>query len=170
MPGYHRCLIKSGSLLLFSKKHLFIWLRGFFGAVCWIFSCSIWDLIRRPWWLIWLSICFQCRRPGFDPWLRKMPWRSKLQRKKKEKKEVSCLGNPMDSGAWWATYSPWGRKESDTTERLTHRWDLVLWPGIEPSPPALGAWCLSHWTTGEVPGSLFKSLCQVMKEKRIIFF
>ena len=27
----------------------------------------------------------------------------------------SCLENPMDGGAWWAT---WGRKESDTTERL----------------------------------------------------
>ena len=28
----------------------------------------------------------------------------------------SCLENPMDRGAWWATYSPWGHKESDTTE------------------------------------------------------
>ena len=27
-----------------------------------------------------------------------------------------CLGNPMDRGAWQATYSPWGFKESDTTE------------------------------------------------------
>ena len=26
----------------------------------------------------------------------------------------SCLENPMDGGAW----CPWGRKESDTTERL----------------------------------------------------
>ena len=24
----------------------------------------------------------------------------------------------MDRGAWWA-YSPWGRKESDTTEQLS---------------------------------------------------
>ena len=30
-------------------------------------------------------------------------------------------------------------------------WDLVAWPGIEPRPPALGAWTLSHWTTREVP-------------------
>ena len=22
--------------------------------------------------------------------------------------QYSCLGNPMDRGAWWATYSPWG--------------------------------------------------------------
>ena len=30
-------------------------------------------------------------------------------------------------------------------------WDLVPWPGIEPGPPALGAWSLSHWTSREVP-------------------
>ena len=30
-------------------------------------------------------------------------------------------------------------------------WDLVLWPGVEPQPPALGAWSVSHWTTREVP-------------------
>ena len=28
--------------------------------------------------------------------------------------QYSCLENPMDGGAWY----PWGRKESDTTERL----------------------------------------------------
>ena len=34
--------------------------------------------------------------------------------------QYSCLENPMDRGAWRAIYSPWGRKESDTTEQLTH--------------------------------------------------
>ena len=29
-------------------------------------------------------------------------------------------------------------------------WDLVSWPGLEPGPPALGAWCLNRWTTMEV--------------------
>ena len=29
-------------------------------------------------------------------------------------------------------------------------WDLVPQPGIKPRPPALGAWTLVHWTTGEV--------------------
>ena len=29
--------------------------------------------------------------------------------------------------------------------------DLVPWPGIEPGPPALGAWSLNHWTAREVP-------------------
>ena len=30
--------------------------------------------------------------------------------------QYSCLENPMDIGAWQA-YSPWGHKESDTTEQ-----------------------------------------------------
>ena len=29
----------------------------------------------------------------------------------------SCLDNPMDTGAW--RYTPWGRNESDTAERLS---------------------------------------------------
>ena len=29
--------------------------------------------------------------------------------------QYSCMENPMDGRAWWAT-SPRGRKESDTTE------------------------------------------------------
>ena len=33
--------------------------------------------------------------------------------------QYSCLGNPMDRGAWWAARSPWGLKESDMTEQLT---------------------------------------------------
>ena len=32
--------------------------------------------------------------------------------------QYSCLENSMDREAWQATYSPWGLKESDTTERL----------------------------------------------------
>ena len=31
--------------------------------------------------------------------------------------QYSCVENPMDRGAWWD--SPWGHKESDTTELLT---------------------------------------------------
>ena len=30
-------------------------------------------------------------------------------------------------------------------------WDLVPRPGIRSRHPALGAWCLSHWTTREIP-------------------
>ena len=30
-------------------------------------------------------------------------------------------------------------------------WDLVLWPEIEPGPPAVGGQNLSHWTIREAP-------------------
>jgi len=30
--------------------------------------------------------------------------------------QYSCLENPMDRGAWWVSYSPWGQTGSDTTE------------------------------------------------------
>ena len=51
-------------------------------------------------------------RLGFDPWVRKFPWRSKWQPTPvilpgKSRGQRSLVG-----------YSPWGRKESDTTERL----------------------------------------------------
>ena len=36
-----------------------------------------------------------------------------------------CLENSMDRGAWWG-YSPWGHKESDTTEQLTLSLSLSL--------------------------------------------
>ena len=32
-----------------------------------------------PWCLRWWRICLQCRRPGFDPWVGKIPWRRKWQ-------------------------------------------------------------------------------------------
>ena len=32
-----------------------------------------------PWWLRWWRICLQCRRPMFDPWIRKTPWKRKWQ-------------------------------------------------------------------------------------------
>ena len=33
--------------------------------------------------------------------------------------QYSCLGNPMDRGAWWATVH-WGHKETDTTEHIVN--------------------------------------------------
>ena len=55
----------------------------------------------------------QCRRHkrcGFDPWVRKMPWRRKWQ--------PTLVFLPREShGQWYLVgYSPQGCKESDTTE------------------------------------------------------
>ena len=37
--------------------------------------------------------------------------------------------------------------------------DLVPRPGIEPGPPALGAWRLTHWTSMEVPIVYIVDIC-----------
>ena len=68
-------------------------------------------------WLSGKEFTCQCRRRrrhGFDPWVRKIPWKRAWQptpvflpRK--------CLGQRNPAG-----YSPWGHSELDMTERLTH--------------------------------------------------
>ena len=58
-----------------------------------------------------ITICLQCRRPVFDPWVRRTPGEGNgyaLQ--------YSCLESSMDRGAWRAGYSPWHHNESDITE------------------------------------------------------
>ena len=62
------------------------------------------------WWLRWYRVHLHCRRPRFDPWVGKIPWRRKWQRYSSifawricgQRNLVSC--------------SPWGHKELDTTE------------------------------------------------------
>ena len=57
-------------------------------------------------------------RPGFDPWVRKIFWRRKWQ-----PTPVLLSG---ESQGWRSLvgYSPWDRKESDTTERLHFHFSL----------------------------------------------
>ena len=55
----------------------------------------------------------QCRRPGFDPWVGKIPWRKKWQ-----PTPVSLPGKSHGQRSLEGC-SPWGRKESGTTEWLT---------------------------------------------------
>ena len=53
-----------------------------------------------------------CRRLGFNPWVGKILWRRKWQ--------PTPVLLPGESHGWRSLvgYSPWGRKESDMTERL----------------------------------------------------
>jgi len=56
-------------------------------------------------WLSWQRIHLQCGRPGFDPWVGKIPWRRER------------LPTPVFwPGEFHGLYSPWGCKELDTTE------------------------------------------------------
>ena len=65
-----------------------------------------------PWWLRGYSIYLQCGGPGIDPWVGKIPWRRKWQ--------PTPVFLPGESHGWKSLvgYSPWGRKESDTTEQI----------------------------------------------------
>ena len=55
----------------------------------------------------------QCRRPEFDPWVGKILWRRAWQ-----PTPVFLLGESHGQRCL-AGYSPWGRKESNTTEQLS---------------------------------------------------
>ena len=89
--------------------------------------------------LSWLngkeSTC-QCRRYGFDPWVRKIPWRRKWQ------PAPVFLPGESHGRKSLVGYSPWGRKESDTTLKACGL--SVPQPGTEPRPVQ---WNLNHWTT-----------------------
>ena len=64
------------------------------------------------------SAC-QCRRPGFDPWVRKIPWRRSLQ------PTPVFLPGEFHGQRSLVGYSPWGHKELDTTEQPTQQYIYV---------------------------------------------
>ena len=67
-------------------------------------------LLGLPLWLSW------CGRPGFHSWVGKIPWR-------RERLPIPVFWPEEFHGQ----YSPWGRKESDTTERLTLSLSLLVY-------------------------------------------
>ena len=64
----------------------------------------------------------QCRRPRFDPWVGKLPWRMEWL------PAPVFLPGEFHGQRSLAGYGPWGHKESDTTEWLTLssiRWTFI---------------------------------------------
>ena len=53
--------------------------------------------LEIPRWLSGNGSSYQCRRCGFDPWVRTILWRRKWQ-----PTPVSVPGEPIDRGAWQA--------------------------------------------------------------------
>ena len=89
--------------------------EGYFPS-CALF-CNI-DKINVSRWFSGKESSCQCRRLrrcGFNPWVRKIPWRKKWQ-----PTPVLLPGKSMNRGAKQATYSPWGCGESDMTELPKH--------------------------------------------------
>ena len=56
--------------------------------------------------------CRRCQRLGLDPWIGKSPWRREWQ------SALAFLSGKSHGQRSLAGYSPCGRKEPDTTERL----------------------------------------------------
>ena len=79
-----------------------------------------------PWWLRQERICLQCRRPGFDLWVRKTPLETEMAT------HPVFLPGKSHGQRSLVGCSLWGRKESHMTEWLTklpgpHRPVALLW-------------------------------------------
>ena len=89
--------------------------------------------------------CKRCKRRGFDPWVRKIPWRRKWQLTPVFLPKICHRQRSL------AGYSPWGYKELDMTEWLHLHFSLsctgegngnpLQWSCLE-NPRDGGAW----WT------------------------
>ena len=104
--------------------------------------------IGLPLWLSWERICLQCERSGFDPWVGK----------------ILCRRERLPTPVFWpgevhGLYSPWGHKDSDTTERLlltstTEDWhDLVSGQSLPWTFLKSITMCLRTWLI--IPDILF---------------
>ena len=114
------------------------------------------------WWLRWQSICLQRGRPGFNPWIGKISWRRKWQ--------PTQVVLPGKFHGWRSLvgYSPWGHRESDTTEGLHFLSFFVsamclplspFWTGV-----SIGIFLLlpNHYLKGVDNLSLIQS-CQIQR-------
>ena len=59
-------------------------------------------LFGLPWWLRGYSVCLECRRPGFNPRVGKIPWRRQWH------PTPVLLPGESHGGRSLVGYSPWG--------------------------------------------------------------
>ena len=91
--------------------------------------------------------CLECRRPRFDPWVGKIPWR-----RKRHPTPVLLPGKSHGQKSL-VGYSPRGHKESHTTERL--RLLFILRSSVTRCPSD------GVFSRGSVLGSRVALCCQV---------
>ena len=89
------------------------------------------------------------KRCGFDPWVKKNPWRRKRQ------PSLVFLPGESHGQRSLAYYSPWGHKESDTTEWLNNNTAfsdrcLVLWRGLKSRINYLDIWWFHCLTVSKI--------------------
>ena len=73
-------------------------------------NINIYIISGLPCWRGWSRICLQCRRPGLNLWVRKIPWRREWL------PTPVFLPGRSNGQRSLAGYSPWGRKELDTKQ------------------------------------------------------
>ena len=105
-------------------------------SILWYSSFLI-PFFGLPWELRWSRICLQCRRPGFDLWVRKIPCRRAWQ-----PTPVCSPGEFYEQES--SAYSPWGGKELDTTKWLTLCL-LRFLNSFSISSPHFWTWFLLDW-------------------------
>ena len=106
------CPLKACHQQLFKQS----WVKSLIEVRSWFsfpLNLNIHVMPYLPWWLCQWRVHLQCRRPGFNPWVGKIPWRRKWQ------PTPVLLPGKSHGQRSLAGYSPWGHKESDTIERLT---------------------------------------------------
>ena len=86
------------------------WSLGPSGLFCSPRITLFYTFFGLPWWLRWKRICLQCRRPEFDPWVRKIPSRRKWL------PTPILLPREFHGQRSLASHSPWDRK------RVGHDW------------------------------------------------
>ena len=103
------CVCPSQTPWLSHPPHLFLQKTHVHSQVCESLSVLYVKL-----WGTQMKVCLQSGRPGFDPWVRKTPWRRQWQ------PTPVFLPGKSHGPRSLAGYSPWGR-------RVGHDWAISLW-------------------------------------------
>ena len=114
-------------------------------------SPHLFNFYGLPRWLSGKESACQCRRRGkhgFDPWVGKTPWRRKWQ------PILVFLPGESHGQRGLVGYSPWGCKESDTTDRLSTTHLIVL-----QDPRGLGLPRTPKSTNARVPYMKWHIIC-----------
>ena len=106
----------------------------------------------------------QSGRPGFNPWVRKIPWR------RAQKPTLAFLPGESHGQGSLVGYSPWGYKESETTERLHFPFSL-FWaneglPNSSTSHTKRHFYCSHHMRNIKI----FRNSVRKMMKKEICIF
>ena len=65
-----------------------------------------------------------------ETWVQSLGWKDPLEKEMATHCSILAWKIPWTKGAWWATYTPWGSKEVDTTEQHHFRTKVtpISWP------------------------------------------